>query len=530
MKKLVAISVLFVILAAAVFAQDDEGKWKVGFKGQFVTDMLSATSMTGKSETTTTGSSTQTTEFGKFNKGTINWFSNRDNPWHSGPGQRLLLSLSNSGENYEVYGDMKIDNWVSGGWDGTIMQLLSAGNADWWLKGTAGIFDASLGTAGYGGFVSTQATWNDWLGWNNLCRFGVWRAAGPDDGFLVGGDFRTWVQWGAIAALGVGLGDNFKFSLGYRINPHPNWDSGYTPNDDDPTASMSSINGSFMFNGRVSDAIAFDLFYSIMGRDDDTFGRPRTIAASDLGPIIPSGSGIPYGTADVGQWGNIIGAYIGLNVVENLGLSIGYTANFDVYETTEFLPTGSTDWSNAKERKFIAPFYSGIDIHLSYSGIDKIGLTFNNNISLAGVKATKLEDNGDWTEIVLDFDGGVMNLGTGDSWSKDWFHWNTELKASLGFIEGVGLTLHLGNQLGMKTDNASGSGYTSKSTATENEFRVSLFADHGIGAVTVGAGIDFGIRSKAYESEISGGGSTTTVKANSDVTYFSIPILFRVAF
>jgi hypothetical protein len=506
------------MLSAAVFAQDDEGKWKVGFKAQFVTDMLSATSMKGKQERTT-GGSTFTTEFGALNKGTINFFGNRDNPWHSGPGQRLMMSLANSGDGYDVYLDMKLDDWVSNyytgtggneGWGGKFIELLSAGNADWYIKGTAGIFNASLGTSGYGGWVSTQATWNDWLGWNNLCRFGVWKGISTDNDFYVGDDFRTWNQWGSIAALGIAIGDDYKFSLGYRINPGiAPWYWGTRNTDFDPTASMSSINGSFMFNGRVGDAIVFDLFYSVIGQDDNTFARPTSLA-------------------NAASWQNIVGAYIGLNIVENLGLSLGYTANFDVYETTAFLVPPETDWTKAKERKYTAPIFSGIDIHASYSGIDKIGLTFNNNISLAGAKATKLE--GDWTEGVLDLDGGLYSLGTGeDSKSVDWFHWNSELKANLGFIEGVGLTLHLGNQLGTTTRNGSGGGVTTKSTRTFNEFRVSLFADHGVGAVTVGAGIDFGVKSRSYETEDSTAGATT-YKASSDVTYFGIPILFRVAF
>jgi len=328
------------------------------------------------------------------------------------------------------------------------------------------------------------------------------------------------------------LGDNFKVSLGYRINPHPWWGT-WDPNTPDPTASKSSINGSFMVNGRLSDAIAFDLFYSIMGKDDDTFARPKDDGTLKLGPIIPNDSGIPYnGSPDVGQWGNTIGAYIGLNIVQNLGLSLGYTANFDVYETTAFLAAAdvaSNDWTKAKPRNYTAPFYSGVDLHVKFSGIDKIGLNFNNNFSFAGVKATKLE--GDWDKAVLDFDGSIFALGTGDdSNTRDWFHWNAELKASLSLVENLGLTVHLGNQLSVRSGEYKYTGGSDKGTLTDNEFRVSVFADYGIGAVNVGLGLDFGVKSHLVDTESTSGGSTTTTKSNADVTYFGIPILFRVAF
>jgi len=95
----------------------------------------------------------------------------------------------------------------------------------------------------------------------------------------------------------------------------------------------------------------------------------------------------------------------------------------------------------------------------------------------------------------------------------------------------MGLTLHLGNRLGMTTEEYKGDGGSSKGTMTDNEFRVSLFADYGIGAVTFGIGLFLGVESKAldYEEKISGG-TTTTVKANSDVTTFGIPIMFKVQF
>jgi hypothetical protein len=500
MKKLVAISVLFAILTVAVFAQD-ESKWKVGFQAEFVTDMLYATDMSGKSETTT-ATGTTSSEFGAFNKGTINWFQNRNELTNFD--NRLKVSLGNNGDNYEIYGEISLDGWANDFTTGQTIGnfLLSGSPTEWWAKGTAGIFNGQVGTAGYGGWASPRSTWNDWYGWNAICKFGLRTADGT---FVVGDDFRTQDEWGQILALGIGLGDSFKLSLGYRFNPKWNlW-----VKNGDAADSRSSINGSFMLNGRVSDGIAFDLFYSVVGQDLDTFTRPV---------------GAPQAS-----WNNIIGAYVGIDAIDNLGLSLGYTANFKAYENGGY--TDPSDATKTKPATYTAPFYSGVDIRLSYSGIDKIGLTLNNNITFAGVKGKEQKTDGTTEEYIYSIiypDYSPLAL-LNDKQSEDWFHLESELKASLGFIDGVGLTLQLGNRLGVTSSEDTTSGASSKVKRTENEFRVSLAAEHGDGPVTFGAGLFLSVRSKALESETNYGTAVTT-KASSDVTTFGIPIYFKVAF
>jgi len=513
---LVAISVLLAILCAAVFAQDDEGKWKFGFMAQYVSSMFYATSASGKSELKGTDMVTQKQEFGKYNKGTMEWFPNRKEGM-TGIDNRLLLSVSNSGENYDVYADIAFDDWAQN-WGG-VMNFLNKGSADWYAKGTAGIFNGQIGTQGYGGFVSTQATWNGWYDWNTLCRFGVWRP----EAFIVGDDFRTWDEWGNIVAVGMALGDNFKFSLGYRFEP--NWDN-WNPPAASATESKSSINGSFMLNGRAGDAIAFDLFYSIIGSDPNTFERNR-------------------GTPD-GGWGNTLGAYIGINGIDNLGLSFGYTANFNVYDKGSYGPDGG-DWTKSKERSYTAPIYSGIDIHASFSGIDKIGLTFNNNLTFASVKGKGTGN--ELSEHVLGLEENIVygthpwgggnsswdNVGEGST--QDWFHWETELKASLALIENVNLVFHLGDRLGVRTDKYDANDAaktTATTTKTNNKFRAVLSAEYGAGSVTFGAGLFFQLESDVVATEtkatILGSEYKSTYNGNLDTITFGIPIMFKVAF
>jgi len=508
MKKLVAISVLLVGLAAAVFAQDDEGKWQFGFMARYSTDLLLAKSATGEA-TEKIGSDTYKKEFGKLNKGWIGFFA--DHELHSwtplpAPDSRLSLSIKNSGDGYDLYADIAVDEWAHA-WAGgmTVGKFLTTGEpkTDWYARGTAGIFNAQVGTASYGGWVSTRATWNDWYGWNQLCRFGVWRGNDKDHDYYVTNDFRIWTEWGNIFGIGVALGDNFRVSLGYKFDGAESggiWDDG--------TANKSWINGSFMLNGRLTDAIAFDLFYAVKGSDPDTFSRP----ASAAGVNNPDG-----------YWINTIGAYVGIDAIDNLGLSLGFAVNFDAYDKGGRLAASDVgDPSKSTPVTFTAPIYSGIDIRLSFNGIDKIGLTFNNNVSLASVKG-KGKPADDLDEYILGFGGRPIY----DGYSQDWFHWDTELKASLGFIDDVGLTLHLGNRIGVNTDVSEPSGGDKATmTTTENKFRVSLNANYGVGSVSVGIGLFLGIES-----------STTDIVAK-DYTFngtknqftFGIPILFNVAF
>jgi len=530
MKKLVAISVLVAGLAAAAFAQD-EGKWKFGFSAQYITDMLYMTSASGKSTSTPASGSATTKEFGKYNKGSILWFDNagytdsHDTPFGGIGSTRMLLKVSNSGENYDVYADIKLDEWnLSGGFTG-ILDFLSKGFEDWWLMGSAGIFDVMIGKHyNAQGWVNTHAVWGEsWFGRDTLFRFGVWRnnpgsgvvGGGWDNGFIASNTFRTWPQWGEVVAFGVGLGDNFKFKLGYTLTENysrlGDKNAGYAS----AWESKSYINGSFLLSGRPVDALTFDLFYSIKGQDEDTFERPSNFAAN----------GYAYGK---GAWANTAGVFLGIDAIENLGLSLGYTANFNVYETGAWLdPAGTGTAKDSKPVTYNAPIYSGIDLRLKYSGIENIGLTFGNNISLANVKGEKVE--GYKEKITLGF-GENLSTFAAEGYTYDWFHWDTALFVSLGFIENVDLTLCLGNLVSVTTTEYSINNTSGKDTRTSNSFRATLGATYGAGAVSLGIGLFFQLNSEIVDKTDTTSAGTGTFKGNSDVVTFGIPIKVKVAF
>jgi hypothetical protein len=373
-------------------------------------------------------------------------------------------------------------------------------------------------------------------------RFGVYRKA---EGYIHSNHFRTMEQWGHVFAVGTQLGDNFKLGLGYRLNPgwsdYVAFDS-YTPGD-----AKSSINASFLLSGRPVDLITFDLFYSVIGHDADTSGR----LTGNLGYNQPTTGG-SWKTTD--YWRNIAGVYVGVNGIENLAISGGYTASFNVYDTGSFVHNDG-DIRKSDPVTYKAPIYSGVDLRVGYSGIDRIGLKFNNNVSFASVAQKDLYDDAAYTkELILGFDekeiaAPGVNVG--------WFNWRSVLQAQLGFIEGVGLEVALLNNLAVTTTNTNTTKKTpqypvagddivtdtvkSKVTATTNDFRATVGAKYGAGNVSLGIALYFQWTStlSASESETtksttdstkSDSGVKTTSKSNNDVVKFGIPVTFSVSF
>jgi hypothetical protein len=295
-----------------------------------------------------------------------------------------------------------------------------------------------------------------------------------------------------------------------------------------------------MLSGSPVEMINFDLFYSIQGVDNDTYAYP----------MGDSSAGFTGGyTKPAASWANLLGAYVQINGIENLFASVGYTMSFNVFEAGSYVDpvayataAGTTPDSRSSLKgsavKFNAPIYSSIDLRLGYSGIDKIGLKFLTNVSLAntkGVKADALTSNSSVNFLFNESDYDA------DGTTEDWFHWMGILQAKLGFIDGVDLEVSLGDSLGVlttKTNSTVGVGalaVTTKTTDidTTNEFRVTVGAKYGIGNVTLGAALYLSVNTTSgdFTSETSGFTTgTTTVKGNDTTVKFGIPITFRVSF
>jgi hypothetical protein len=503
MKKIVVFSVLLALLSAAVFA-DDSG-WAIGFTGQLARDFFYSTKASGEWESTSSGSPTQTAKLGDYIKGSSNMWSQTGIYFGD---QRLIVSLSNNGDNHRVYIDVKLDDiWIEGF---TFMKLINGDAADWEFSGNTGasgaavVFDGKVGTGRYGGFVSDNALWgpHDYLGYADRNFFGVQTKTKFQQSDNISTVDIDGSPWRAVYALGATFNNNIRLAIGSTFG----WGAGLSAEGvDNPYASASKVKGGFMLSGRDLGPLSFDLFYAINGGDKNTVIR---------------------GT---GEWENLLGAYVGLNIVENLGLSVGYTANFIQSETAQELDKNGA-WVTYDTTN---PFWSGVDIKIKFSGIDKMGITFNNNISFASAASEvtpEAPDNKGYTRIV-GLDGSSLNVAKDNSVTQNWTAWTMILGVSYSLTDNLSVSLTFFNKMttfAEESENKAASS-SSKSTETNNDFRAALLASYGVGNVSFGLGVQFfdDNQSKEIESKYSGGSSTG--KGSLDIVKFAVPIFFKVS-
>jgi hypothetical protein len=204
---------------------------------------------------------------------------------------------------------------------------------------------------------------------------------------------------------------------------------------------------------------------------------------------------------------------------------------------------------------YSAPITSGIDLRVGYSGIDKIGLKWNNNISFASAKGDKI-DGVYKDKINLLFDENFVNArDDGIGVTQNWFHWGTRLRSDLGFIDGVGLEATIGNDFGVFENKINksitpvvpGAIYTTttetknSTKSSNNEFYAVVGANYGIGNVSLGIALFFQWNNTTVEvdnyqkvtSTTPGYVENTTTRTQKTVTdrvQFAVPVRFQVSF
>jgi hypothetical protein len=105
---------------------------------------------------------------------------------------------------------------------------------------------------------------------------------------------------------------------------------------------------------------------------------------------------------DVRVMDSAFGAYATVNPLPALGITLGYSGQIKTWVNELYEYTTSTDshikddpylkylMENPNTREVLFPFYNGIDLRFNYTGIEKVGLTFNNNITFAGMQGRQI--------------------------------------------------------------------------------------------------------------------------------------------
>ena len=528
MKKIVVFFVLLALLSVAVFAQDDFEQndseqngsgWTIGFTAQLSRDIFSYSKAEGNWNKTEFTNPTYNGvdgnykgSVGKFTKGSSHlWTWTGENPWDHDtcrPDNRLIVSLSNNGEHHSVYIDAKLDNsWISGP---SLMGLLNGGAADWSFSGDTGasgspvVFDGKVGTGRYGGFVSPHEFWNDWIQSGDYNFFGVQRK----DAWIISDNISNASvdgnPWSSVYALGASFGENFRLAIGSTLD---SFNRGFN----NPYASSSDIQGAFMFSGRNLGPIAFDLFYAVDGGDKNTVVR---------------------GT---GLWNNLLGAYVGLDLMEDIGLgiSLGYTANFKQRETGQELDVNKLVAFENED-----PVWNGIDLKFRFSGVEKMDIFFNNNISFASVSGADFHTPG--SKRMNGFDGDALDKGSFDNWVA----YNAVLGTSYAITDNFSITLAVLNLLSVYkytyitlesgSPTAPSDVTTRDGNKVSDELRGAITASYNVGNISFGLGFVIGYETTSSEAnrkreKNTGYLETTTYKDNTSLIRMGVPMFFKVS-
>jgi hypothetical protein len=203
------------------------------------------------------------------------------------------------------------------------------------------------------------------------------------------------------------------------------------------------------------------------------------------------------------------GVYASLAPFSGFGVTVGWSGMTQFWENpfykeydlnqTKNGEDHDVHWLSAyKEVRF--PFYNGVDLRLNYTGIDKMNITFNNNVSFASVKGADLtEDSMDlyvfgWAYMncmpgALNPEGGT----NAESRTENYLGVYNALSAQYAVNDAMSLTAQAANRLGfftLKSENKENWGSAPLTSITES---LSLYA--GINyMISRPSGVQFTIR------------------------------------
>jgi hypothetical protein len=271
---------------------------------------------------------------------------------------------------------------------------------------------------------------------------------------------------------------------------------------------------------KVADLVSVDAIYKFAGGDYDTENKLS-------GNTQPSGDG---------SWGHAFGLYANLHLLDTLGIGLGYSGFTSVQE--KFRSPSDTEYT------YRFPYYNGINLHVNFSGVDKLSISFINNVSFSTMRGTDDEKtvtvglNGSaspyittWTAAGMGSSG--MPLSDSDI-SEGYLALSNALGAKYNITDQLAASFQIANRLFSYTETGKvniarerGNEVVLKSGA--NDFRAGLGAEYALGNVTLGTGLLFDLLTHSQSLTANNGLNNTGNETWDWGTFtFGIPIQFKV--
>jgi hypothetical protein len=497
MKKLL-LALLMVTIASGVFAQ-----LKVGMYADFLPELLRVTAPGG--------------DYANINKdvisddiykgsGTLDILSS-SSEGVIGKQSELRANLGYTGRGFAGYLEIVLDDYVravtgSGGFvDGdtnnvSFVSVLTQVFNEWYLQGNAGMFTAYLGrTDDHGKVARFETGIDDFLYALRIDNYGVIIPNGTVDN-------------NNFLPKPLALDENgneydfvklpyFSFSVNrrpftFQVAGDIGSGSGIVPETDPANTDKKSytrVNGAFRVSGeRMFDLVTFDAIYKFRGGDPNT------------DPIDEKPAGTNITVHSFGVYANFLG-------VPDLGIGLGYTGLFRVYENRD---SSYGDWESRT-----TPFFSGIDLRAQYNGFDRISITSHNNISFAST-----EGSGDSKKQVMPIYGGLAPLGANTG--ENWLALYNALSFNYSLSKQLTIALQAGNRLTSHTIDTDGS----KDVIFKNRFGLTAFTAYQFNAnLLLQGGLQMFLDADDYTSD-----ANPAADVNGSMMYLAIPLRLKVIF
>jgi hypothetical protein len=541
MKKLVAISILLTLLTAAAFAQ-----FKVGLEASFYPDLLLVETPTGENANTDNRTGGPGTFAGSYDGNGRFAFLSHSNYW-AGADMDLTLSYKDPKEGkYEGSLQLNAENWIrylgNSTYDASAGSPTYVGNGqadanqsvfgflnipfgDCYLKGTAGILTAYVGnTANRGKTVRYHDNMNTFFDANKVDNYGIlvmgYESNQPDPGDALRAlDINNLRRHTTPYTTGTGawpkgenpLNNNGNAYLAVTADLSPitvavAGDFGTWYAQQESGDSWATAGAAIRVSGeKIADLVTFDAIYKFYGADIDTDTKINN-------------NGQPDGN---GLWDHAFGVYANLDIIENLGIGVGYSGAFRYREQYKDYPGAAGD-----NTTFVFPYLNGIDLRVAFTGVDKLNVTFNNNVSFSYIQ----NDDNELSQVygVVYHAGPLTNGGSGSRASEI-------NEGYLALYNALGITYNLSDALSANvTIGNTLLSYTQTNKRIESDeiitkyngdtFETIVGANYSFSEnVELGAGLAFRIQNTSIDV-------THQDTYNGGLFSFGIPLAFKVKF